>query len=191
MGMFDIIIVKDKLPWTDEMWAEGLPNAIVDFQSKDLVNCLAVYKIENGKLLLQKFTEEMWVEPGINNKDGLDFGHLERKGEYWEDTNYHGVLHFYDYNPANKPGNDCWVEFAATFTKGQLNGIEVTKFEKVDNTERLKNCKELEAHIERENKRWVNRYFLRTNLVCWFRRRVWYEFWCGVGQFSEKMRWLW
>ena len=53
MGMFDTITVKDKLPWTDEMWEEGLPNNCIPFQAKGLTECLANYKIENGRLLLQ------------------------------------------------------------------------------------------------------------------------------------------
>lgn len=190
MGLFDTIIVKDKLPWTDEMWTEGLPSAIKDFQTKDLSNCLALYKIENGRLLQQKFTEEVWVEPDPNNKDEFDFGHLDCKGEYWEDTEYHGKLQFYDYNSTDKPGNDCWVEFAATFTKGQLDGVEVTKFEKTDNAERLKSWKKMKEDIARENKRWINKYFNHTKPVRWLRRQVWEKFWYSASQFCDKMRFL-
>ena len=190
MGMFDIIVVKDILPWTEEMKAEGLPDIITDFQTKDLLNCSALYKIENGRLLQQKFTEEVWVEPDPNNKDEFDFGHLDRKGEYWEGTEYHGKLQFYDYSSIDKPGNDCWVEFTATFTKGQLDGVEVTKFEKTDNTERLKSWKKMKEDIAREHKRWINKYFNHTKPVRWLRRQVWGKFWYSASQFCDKMRFL-
>jgi len=168
MGMYDTITVKDKLPWTDEMWEEGLPNACEYFQTKDLARGLANYKIENGRLLLQQSEKE------------------------WEDQNYHGKLSFYDYKQNDKPGNnDCWVEFTATLTKGQVDKIEVTKFEKTDNTERIKSWEILAEELIRNNNRWTNKYFNHTKPVRWFRRWVWFEFWHRAGQFCEKMRWLW
>ena len=180
MGLFDTIIVKDELPWTDEMRTEGLPSTIKDFQTKDLLNRLALYKIENGRLLQQKFTEEVWVESDL----------LECKEEYWKDIEYHGKLQFYDYSSTDKPGNDCWVEFTATFTKGQLDGIEVTKFEKTDNAERLKSWKKMKEDMARENKRWINKYFNHTKPVQWLRRQVWGNFWYSASQFCDKMRFL-
>jgi len=169
MGMYDIITVKDKLPWTDEMWEEGLPNACTEFQTKGLVEGLADYKIENGRLLLQK---------------GKEGG--------WEDTNYHGKLDFYDYKPNDNLGyNDCWIEFTATFTNGQVDKIEVTNFEKTSNTTRLETVKILAEEIIRNRNRWSNKYFNHTAPVQWFRRWVWYEFWYQLGRLCEKMRFLW
>jgi len=166
--MFDTIIVKDKLPWTDEMWAEGLPNKCIEFQTKDLDNSLANYKIENSRLLMQKFKEQKWTDPKSNNE--FSFGRLERTGEYWEDQNYHGKLSFYDYCSNDKPGNnDCWVEFTATFTNGQVDKIEVINFEKNDNTERIKKFNEIAEEMRHNNKRWINKYFFRTKPIRWIR----------------------
>ena len=166
--MYDIVIVKDKLPWTDEMWEEGLPNACTEFQTKGLDSYLATYKIENGRLLLLK-----------DKKD-------------WEDQNYHGKLEFYDYVPNDKPGNnDCWIEFAAMFTNGQVEKIEVINFTKTNNTTRIEALNALTEEITRNRNRWINKYFNHTAPVSWFRRRVWNEFWYVAGQFCEKMRLLW
>ena len=151
MGMYDTITVKDKLPWTDEMWEEGLPNNCNEFQIKGLIEGLANYKIENGKLLLQKFKEVKLVDTETCN--GWSSA-LQRSGEYWEDQNYHGKLSFYDYVPNEKIGNnDCWVEFTATFTNGQIDKIEVSKFEKNDNTERIEKWNEITNELRRNNKR--------------------------------------
>jgi hypothetical protein len=190
MGMYDIIIIKDKLPWSDDMWAEGLPNRCAEFQTRDLDNCLFTYKLENSRLLLQKFKEEKWVNPEPDNE--YSFGRLQRTGEYWEDTNYHGKLKFYDYVTNEKIGNnDCWIEFTATFTNGQADKIEVFKFEKTDNTSRIKDQNAFVEIMRRDRDRWINKYFNYTKPVSWFRRWVWYEFWYKVGQFCEKMRLLW
>jgi len=190
MGMYDIITVKDKLPWTDEVWEEGLPNACTEFQTKGLNESISNYKIENGRLLLQKFKVHKWAdsEPGSEHS----FGRLERSGEYWEDTNYHGKLSFYDYKPNDVPGNnDCWIEFTATFTNGQVDKIEVANFEKTSNTTRLETIKELSEEIYRNRNRWSNKYFNHTAPVRWFRMRVWNEFWYRASLFCDKMRLLW
>jgi len=166
--MYDIVIVKDKLPWTDEMWEEGLPIECTEFQTKGLDSYLATYKIENGRLLLLK-----------DKKD-------------WEDQNYHGKLEFYDYVPNDKPGNnDCWIEFAAMFTNGQVEKIEVINFTKTNNTTRIEALNALTEEITRNRNRWINKYFNHTAPVSWFRRRVWNEFWYVAGQICEKMRLLW
>ena len=166
--MYDIVIVKDKLPWTDEMWEEGLPNACTEFQTKGLDESMSNYKIENGRLLLQQSEKN------------------------WEDTNYHGLLSFYDYKPNDKPGNnDCWIEFTATFTNGQVDKIVVTGFEKTSNTTRLEAIKVLTEEILRNRNRWYNKYFNYTRPVSWFRRQVWDGFWYQASRFCDKMRLLW
>ena len=190
MGMYDILTVKDKLPWTDEMWEEGLPIECTEFQTKGLDECMSNYKIENGRLLVQKFKAQKWVDPEPNNE--YNFGHFERSGEYWEDTNYHGKLDFYDYVPNDRPGyNDCWIEFTATFTNGQVDKIEVARFEKTSNAERLETVKALSAEILRNRNRWSNKYFNHTAPIRWVRRWVWYEFWYRAGQLCNKMSQLW
>ena len=187
--MYDIITVKDKLPWTDEMWEEGLPNACTEFQTKGLDDSMSNYKIENGRLLLQKFKEVKQVNVETCNGQSST---LQRFGEYWEDTNYHGKLSFYDYKPNDTPGNnDCWIEFTTTFTNGQVDKIEVANFEKTNNTTRLETIKELSEEIYRNRNRWSNKYFNHTAPVRWFRRWVWYEFWYQLGRICEKMRFLW
>ena len=169
MGMYDVIIVKDKLPWTDEMWEEGLPIEYTEFQTKGLDSYLSTYKIENGRLLLQQ----------------------SEKGN-WLDTNYHGKLNFYDYVPNDRPGsNDCWIEFTATFTNGQAEKIEVASFTKTNNTSRLETLKVLSEEIIQNRNRWINKYFNHTAPVSWFRNRVWNEFWYSLSLFCDKMRRLW
>jgi hypothetical protein len=184
MGMYDIITVKDKLPWTDDMWAEGLPNACTEFQTKDLMESLANYKIENGRLFIQKYKEVKQV--GMETCNGWG-STLQRTGEYWEDTNYHGKLSFYDYASNDKIGNnDCWVEFVATFTNGQVDKIEVSKFEKNDNTERIEKWNQVLSEMLHERKRWINRFFFHTKPVRWARRRI-HEALYYIGDFFTRL----
>jgi len=117
---------------------------------------------------------------------------LQQSEKNWEDTNYHGLLSFYDYKPNDKPGNnDCWIEFTATFTNGQVDKIVVTGFEKTSNTTRLEAIKVLTEEILRNRNRWYNKYFNYTRPVSWFRRQVWDGFWYQASRFCDKMRLLW
>jgi len=187
MGMFDIIVVKDSLPWTDEMRAEGLPDACLDFQTKDLANCLANYKIEGGKLLEQKFKTEKWVESNPTKEDPFDTGHIVQEGEYWEEIPYHGLLSFHDYNQSNiLGGNDCFIEFQAVFTKGIIEKIVILNFEKSNNTDRIKKWNDAIKESDAIRNRPINKYFINTKPVRYARHclhRALYD----TGKFLTKL----
>jgi hypothetical protein len=60
MGMFDTVLVKDKLikPLVDKDIFEAIQRDIEDgflsFQTKDLENCLSCYKIDEDKKLMEQ-----------------------------------------------------------------------------------------------------------------------------------------
>jgi hypothetical protein len=173
MGMFDTITIKDtkdnriELPWTSEMCELNLHTKIPEFQTKDLISCMANYSIVDGRLLLQ------------------------RSGERWEDQNYHGNLSLYTYVQDQNPGKyDCWVEFRAIFTNGQLERYELVNFEKSDNTNRINSENEYIRLIQIINAKWYNKYLFHTTPWRWLRRWVWYEFWVRAGDFCRRMSYL-
>src|SRR3990170_70967 len=112
MGMFDN--VKCEVPLPDGYSAL--------FQTKDLDNMLTTYKISEEGRLLKTLYE-------LQEDDEAPLGRW-LVGIGWEDTNFHGVLRFYDYDHAGLPpaaphDPSRWHEYSAKFTDGQLAEIVV------------------------------------------------------------------
>ena len=94
MGMFDTINVSDPLPFSDEMKELGLNINNDSFQTKDLENTLSLYYIQGGKLFLEKYKKEEWVQGNQNAKHYLDrIGRLERAEPYLDPVPYHGEIY--------------------------------------------------------------------------------------------------
>lgn len=168
MGMYDTIIVVEALPLTEEMKELGLDTLLLngDFQTKDLDNTLGVYVMQSGKLFLKRYKIEEWVGGDEKSPNWLDrIGYLKREDEYLDPVKYHGTILFYHYIDDLNGKWDCWVEYEATFTEGELSKIELVKFEKTDNTERKqRQLEQLEEARIRDNL-WYNKYFLHTKVA--------------------------
>lgn len=173
MGMFDTISVADSLPYSEEMVSLGLDKNVFNYQTKDLHCLMDEYVVQNKKLFCKKFKVERWVEGDKTKKNFLErFGHMEREEPYYEDIKYHGEIYFYDFVQNVNGKWDCWVEYKAAFTNGELTGLNLFKFEKTDNTERLEKEKNFKETIQKENNKIINKYFLHTAPVWWCRRRI-------------------
>lgn len=179
MGMFDNINVVDKLPYTEEMISLGLDINNSSFQTKDLINCMETYCIQGGKLFLQKFKVDEWVESG----GVFDMGYVKREDPYLELINHHGEIYFYNFIPDVKGTYDCWVEFKAVFSNGNLDRFELVEFKKTDNAERKASEKKFLEEHERARKIWYNKYFLNTRPYRWFSHKVWYRSCNALGRF--------
>lgn len=178
--MFDTIYIKKKLPLTKELKALNVNWNEVDFQTKDLYNCLETYEITKAGRLLNLKQERKWVD----DDNAFLKGYLEVVSEEWVDTHFHGTVNFYTGECDNKnhhwnhlkdseqlswediekiEGNDWWIEFEAYFTKGQLDDIKLIKANKTPIKERLKSSKEWAIEREIENKKPLRRItnFLR------------------------------
>ena len=173
MGMYDTIIVVDKLPWPEEAISLGLNTAANDFQTKDLDCVLGEYTIQGGRLFVKKWKETRWVE---GDKAAVFFGdrlgYMERIGEYMEELPHHGAINFYDFANDVDGRWDCWVEFKAILNRGIIENIELVEFNKEDNTERKERERKCIEEQERQERLWYNRYFLRTKVVCRVRRKI-------------------
>lgn len=159
MGMFDTVFVKAHLPLTDELKALNIKWDEVDFQTKDLYNLLDTYEITKEGKLRHLWQERVWKD----SDDSLFGGYLDVVKEEWRDVDFHGTIGFYTSHTDNDKyrwdfmggadqiswddidiivGNDWWMEFEASFTKGNLDGFKVIKVEKTPIKDRIKNNKE-------------------------------------------------
>lgn len=188
MGMFDTISVSDALPFNTEMKELGLDINNYQFQTKSLDCLMDNYIIQGGKLFIQKYKTEQWVE---GDKDAKSFipsaGYIKREDPYLELVPYHGELCFYDYKDNVQSKWDCWLEFKAVFTNGTVDRYELIEFKKTDNTERLETQKKYLEEIKEQENKWINKYFFYTKPVRWFGNRVWYRGWYRLGNFCHSM----
>ena len=118
MGMYDDIFVKDQLPLSQEMIDFGVGNKNTYFQSKDLECAMAVYKIENGELFIEKFAKTEWIEGDKKSKSLIErIGYFKREEPYFEKVPHHGDVGFYDFYDVKKGEKtyEVWVEFNARF----------------------------------------------------------------------------
>lgn len=188
MGMFDTISVSDALPFTAEMKELGLDINNYQFQTKSLDSLMDSYIIQGGKLFIQKYKNEHWIEGDKNAKKFTDrFGRIEREEPYLEPVLHHGEIYFYDYKESVQNKWDCWVEFKAVFTSGVVDRYELVEFRKTDNTERLESQKKYLEEIKEQENKWYNKYFLYTKPVRWFGHRVWYRGWHRLGNVCHNL----
>lgn len=188
MGMFDTVVVAEKLPYTQEMIDLGLDKIFTDFQTKDLENSLSLYFIQNGKLYIEKYKETKWIEGDKNASFFLDrIGRMERLEPYQEDTNFHGKIIFYDYEIDVADKWDCWVEFEASFTNGLLNEIKLVKFDKKDNSERKAREEEFQQQEKKIMNAWYNKYFKFYRIKNYFRFVLWYRPMMKLSEFFSNL----
>jgi len=163
MGMYDDISVAESLPYSDEMLALGLNTNVRSFQTKDLDCAMARYYIQGRKLFIEKYKKETYIEGDKNSKNIFDrIGYLDRQEPYLEQVFHHGEVYFYDFTQDVNDKYDCWVEFKAVFNKGELEGIELFKFTKEDNTERKERERAWDEKIKKENSMWYNKFIFHT-----------------------------
>lgn len=182
--MFDTIFVKKKLPLTKELKALNVKWEEEGFQTKDLDNLLDTYEItKSGKL------RHLWQRREWKDDDSAFLkGYYDVVEEEWRELNHHGTITFYTSHCTNIAkhwdvlgdedqlsfddielivGDDWWIEFEATFTKGRLEDIRLIKAEKTPVKERIYNNKVWAVKRAEENKKLGRRIvnFLRQSKV--------------------------
>ena len=190
MGMYDDISVAESLPYSDEMLALGLNTNVRSFQTKDLDCAMARYYIQSRKLFIEKYKKENYVEGDKNSKNIFDrIGYLDRQEPYLEQVFHHGEVYFYDFTQDVNDKYDCWVEFKAVFNKGELEGIELFKFTKEDNTERKEQEKAWKEEQKKKDSKFINKYFFYTTGYIKFSRfisRILYKLGSSIQKLSYK-----
>lgn len=186
--MFDTISISDTLPYTQEMKDLGLDINNHSWQTKDLDNVLSQYFIQGGRLFLQKYKIDNWVNGDPNGKSFLDkLGYLDRKDTYLEPIYHHGEIYFYDSVRDVQDKWDCWIEFKAVFTNGGLDRYTLVKFDKEDNAERIQLYKKFKDEMRERDSKWYNKYLFYTRPYRWFSRKVWYNSCISISGFFNKI----
>lgn len=171
MGMFDTIQWGDRLPFTEEMKGLGLDKNNWSFQTKDFDCFLHNYIVQDGRLFLQKYKNNVWVEGDPKAKSVMDrLGTYQRSEPYLEEqkTVTHTV-HMYEYRTNVIGLWDCSVEFKVVFIRGAVESVELVHFEKLPNTQRKQMNREWKERMNLINSYWYNRFIFNTSVYRWVR----------------------
>ena len=160
MGMFDDIIVpksylKDILDKKDE----SLFDTYHKFQTKDLENSLAVYKVYRNQLYKQSRSE--WMEKAA----------LDASKPTWDKITDPIEINFYD-TFTTKDGDECWFEFMFKFVKGKLDSKELV--------DKVITNKESREAIDRM-------WDIEQEIFDEYRKKRSYRFWTKVERFCQKL----
>ena len=154
MGLFDTIYCEYPLPlpeFTEEEIKDihaGDPDEKgwedwkdVEWQTKDMENCLDVYNIEDDGQIYVRGTDWFETEKGeVKTEEGS----LE-KFEKTAEINFYQMFTGKEY--------DHWVEFKATVWKGEVKEIELVEYKKEDNSDRLDFQEQMKHQIEKGKSR--------------------------------------
>lgn len=138
MGMFSYIKCKKELPLTDELKYLSVKWDELQYQTKDLDNCLETYIIsENGELLEEVIEYEYtyYTEEEKKQKDHKPCNIVKDQKIVKQETkkvDFHGKITFYEtFDFSNE--ESVWVDFDAYFVYGKLDKLELVKVEKYEN----------------------------------------------------------
>jgi hypothetical protein len=138
MGMFSYIKCKKELPLTDELKSLSVKWDELQYQTKDLDNCLENYIIsEDGELLEEVIEYEYtyYTEEEKKQKDHKPWNIVKDKKIIKQETekvDFHGKITFYETFDLNDL-ESIWVDFHAYFVYGKLDKLELAKVEKYEN----------------------------------------------------------
>jgi len=136
--MFSYIKCKKELPLTDELKYLSVKWDELQYQTKDLDNCLETYIIsENGELLEEVIEYEYtyYTEEEKKQKDHKPCNIVKDQKIVKQETkkvDFHGKITFYEtFDFSNE--ESVWVDFDAYFVYGKLDKLELAKVEKYEN----------------------------------------------------------
>jgi hypothetical protein len=137
MGMFDRVSFEDikthfdLIEWGDLHLESDIVDKIKednDFQTKCLDNYFDNYMISyEGYLKSQHFEEYEYV----NQEDCILRFKINKKGEYWMDENYHGIITIRNNNPIENDNYKIYTNFKLKFTDGRLVSIKCSEIDKI------------------------------------------------------------
>lgn len=163
MGMFDTISWGEKLPFSPEMEELGLNKNDWVFQTKDLDSAMDLYFVQEGKLFMQKFRIEEWIEGDPKAESLMDrIGHCKREEPYLDFVETTVTLRMCDLRHDILDKWDCWIEYEAVFIKGCLESVKLLEFKKTDNAARLAQDEAFREKWRREAAVWYNRFIFHT-----------------------------
>lgn len=188
MGMFDYLKVKKPVPLPEEVKPLNIDWKNIEFQTKDLENCLIEYFIGEDDFLYETQIEHEYVpyteeeKKDKNHRAWSPWKNVIEKSRTDVKVDFHGKIGFYTYETLNEE-QDFSLDYEAYFIYGKLDKLELKKFEKFPSRkkEQEKFFKELE---EKQNT--PSRRFKKA-----MRRVGWDFFWRKVANlmkfFSKKL----
>jgi hypothetical protein len=168
---------KKELPLNDDLKNLQIKWDDVQFQTKDLDNCLSEYIISENGELLEEIVEREYIyyteEEKKQKRDKWSFyKDVIEKNRYTKKVEYHGKITFYELFDISET-EDIWVDFDAYFTYGKLDRIELVKTEKQ------------ESRKIRMDKFWEEQKKKTTSISYRIRKYSgWFWFWDKVGKIS-------
>ena len=136
--MFSYIKCKKVLPLTEELKGLSVKWDELQYQTKDLDNCLESYIIsEDGELLEEVIEYEYtyYTEEEKKRKDHKPWNIVKDQKIIKQETkkvDFHGKITFYETLDLNDQ-ESIWVDFEAYFIYGKLDKLELAKVEKYEN----------------------------------------------------------
>lgn len=173
MGLFDTINCDYPLPLPLEV-IDLIPDIYnVEFQTKDLDNCMYYYKITEEGELLHFQQESKWVD----DDDAFFKGYLKVISEKIININYHGNIVFGLYKEikdANDPlkGISVLIDFKVKFTDGEVEEISVERYSIEDCSQRLLQMDNFMKRSEIEKNLWYNKYLFNTSIFIFIKREI-------------------
>jgi len=145
MGMYDSIDCHYPLPMPED--PKGYTGSY-GFQTKDFDCGLDIYVIDkDGRLFIEQRETEL-VEGDPNSKNFLDRLTHQRTVKTWlEALDNTCTIEFHDYITSNNTDYDYWIQYKATFIRGQLSDVKLTNFEATCNFKRKKSDEEFKIKL--------------------------------------------
>lgn len=139
MGMFDYLKIEDevKIPVSKEFKSLKVDPHSLEFQTKDLDNCLHEYVIKNNKKLYKK---------------SIDRSKVVEKTEL---IKYHGLINFGAVHLTDTI--DYFLDYQAKFTNGLLTNIKLTKYESTTHQSREEQNKLFKQNVKKNKRKISNR----------------------------------
>jgi len=118
------------------------------FQTKDFDCGLDLYVIDkDGRLFLER-REMEWVQGNPSGKNFLEkSGHAKTVKTWLEALDNTCTIEFHDYITSNNTDYDYWIQYKATFIRGQLSDVKLTNFEATCNSKRKKSDEEFKIKL--------------------------------------------
>lgn len=169
--MFDSVKVEYKLERPKELDGFDIDIQDLEYQTKDLENCLLHYTIrENGELWL-KDEKFKWVD----DDNAFLKGYMEVVSSEEKPVNYHGILNFYSYEELGEKDGRYYsyaVDYEAKFSDNKLVDLKTLEVKVEDITEYKQKTDEF---IKKEKERvgkWYNKYFFYSRFYRKFRHLI-------------------
>ncbi len=133
--MFSYIFCKKELPLNSDLKTLNIKWDEIEFQTKDLDNCLDKYIItEDGDLIeeIVEYEYTYYSEEEKKKKDHKPWNIIKEQkivNQYTKKIDFHGKITFYEIFEFSDT-EDIWVDFNAYFIYGKLDKLELLECKK-------------------------------------------------------------